>query len=256
MPKGGEKPSYLDYLNQFNLWLESNALPGNAQLMYFKLLNIFNRAGWPEQVRVDTLRMMQMIDSMDKRTVYRARDKLAEAGFITYEKGVKGKPTLFTLLFIECKKPTESGTESGTKSSTKYSTKNGTRNGTHIKTLEEDQEKDSIPPKSPRGDTAPPVDFEGAGFGAGLQEALGEWLSYKRERREGYRPTGLKSLVTQIKNAAGEYGDSAVIGVIQLSMSSGYKGIVFDRLKGQSRAQGKMKDPIPDYKNTNREWSL
>ena len=38
--------TYLDYLNGFNRWLESGNLPGGSQLMYFKLLNVFNRAGW------------------------------------------------------------------------------------------------------------------------------------------------------------------------------------------------------------------
>lgn len=193
-----------------------------------------------------------MIDSTDKRTVYRARDKLAEAGFITYEKGVKGKPTLFTLRFIGCKNTTESGT----KYSTKSSTKSGTQNGTHIKTLEKDLDKDNIPPKSPQGETAPAVGRDNTGFSPRLQEAFEQWLSYKRERRESYKPTGLRSLVAQIRNAAGEYGDSAVIGVIQQSMSSGYKGIVFDRLKVQNRGQSTVRDPIPDYENSNKEWSL
>ena len=53
--------TYIDYLNDFNRWLESGNLPGGSQLMYFKLLNVFNRAGWPEYVQVDNLRMMLMI---------------------------------------------------------------------------------------------------------------------------------------------------------------------------------------------------
>lgn len=137
--------TYIDRLNAFNRWLESSALPGNAQLMYFKLLNVFNRAGWPESVQIDTLRLMQMTDIADKRTVYRARDKLAEAGFISFQKGTKGNPTRFTL--IECKNPTEYGTEN----STECSTKNGTANGTHIKTKNK-RKKKNIPP-SPQGGT-------------------------------------------------------------------------------------------------------
>lgn len=34
--------TYIDYLNDFNRWLESGNLPGGSQLMYFKLLNVFN----------------------------------------------------------------------------------------------------------------------------------------------------------------------------------------------------------------------
>lgn len=136
--------TYIDRLNAFNRWLESNALPGNAQLMYFKLLNVFNRAGWPESVQIDTMRLMQMLDLADKRTVYRARDKLAESGFISFQKGSKGKPTRFTL--IECKFPTEYGTKYGTK----YSTENSTTNGTYIKNKKEKKRK-NIPPNPPGG---------------------------------------------------------------------------------------------------------
>ena len=66
--------TYIDYLNDFNRWLESGNLPGGSQLMYFKLLNVFNRAGWPEYVQVDNLRMMLMIGVESKQAVVRARE--------------------------------------------------------------------------------------------------------------------------------------------------------------------------------------
>ena len=69
------------------------------------------------------------------------------------------------------------------------------------------------------------------GFGDELREAVEDWLSYKRERRESYKPTGHKLLLSQIANKANEYGESAVAEVIRTSISSGYKGIVFDRLR-------------------------
>ena len=90
--------TYIDYLNNFNRWLESGNLPGGSQLMYFKLLNVFNRAGWPEYVRVDNLRMMLMIGVESKQAVVRARDKLAEAGFIEFQKGKKGSPNRYYLV--------------------------------------------------------------------------------------------------------------------------------------------------------------
>ena len=76
--------------------------------------------------------------------------------------------------------------------------------------------------------TPSPDDY---GFSPPLLGAVEDWLSYKAERRESYKPTGLKSMLTQVQKAAAEYGDAAVIGVIRDSMASGYRGITFDRLR-------------------------
>lgn len=89
--------TYIDYLNRFNQWLESNALPASSQLMFYKLLYVFNRAGWPEYVGVDNLRLMLMIEAKSEKTAIRARDKLVEAGFISYKKGKKNSPNLYAI---------------------------------------------------------------------------------------------------------------------------------------------------------------
>jgi hypothetical protein len=75
-----------------------------------------------------------------------------------------------------------------------------------------------------------------AGWSAELQVAVRDWLSYKKEKRQGYKETGLKSLLSQIRHEADEHGDEAVIQVIRTSMSSNYQGIVFDRIQGKRRS--------------------
>lgn len=87
---------------------------------------------------------------------------------------------------------------------------------------------------SPDGENAP--ELENCGFSPALRAAIEDWLAYKRERREAYKPTGLKALLTQISSAASAHGDAAVIGVIRQSMGSGYKGITLDRLGHSSIA--------------------
>lgn len=87
---------------------------------------------------------------------------------------------------------------------------------------------------SPDGENAP--ELENCGFSPALRAAVEDWLAYKRERREAYKPTGLKALLTQISSAASAHGDAAVIGVIRQSMGSGYKGITLDRLGHSSIA--------------------
>lgn len=94
--------TYIDRLNSFNRWLESNALPGNAQLMYFRLLNVFNRAGWPESVQIDNRRLMTLADMRSEKTAILARDKLASAGLLHYEKGRKGRPNRYFLTDLPC----------------------------------------------------------------------------------------------------------------------------------------------------------
>ena len=91
--------------------------------------------------------------------------------------------------------------------------------------------------------TPPPPSVDEMGYSPELSEAVKDWLSYKKEKRENYKLTGLKTLLTQIKQYAEKYGNKAVIDLIHESMSSNYKGIVFDRL---SKARGApKKDAFP-----------
>lgn len=69
------------------------------------------------------------------------------------------------------------------------------------------------------------------GFCPELEEAVLSWLWYKRERREGYKPTGLAKLLTQIEREARDYGAAAVVDVMGKSMSANYQGIIWDWLR-------------------------
>ena len=214
--------TYIEYLNEFNQWLESGTLPGNSQLMYFKFLNLFNRAGWPEYVQVDNLRLMSMIGTKTKKTAIQARDKLVDAGFIAYGKGCKGCPYSYKLGY-RCKKGTLNDTLTGT------------LNDTHIKTKTKTKTK-NIPP------CIPPDDFSPA-----LSAAFANWLQYKREKRQDYKPTGLQSLVTKVQRAAETYGEQAVIDLIGECMANNWQGIIFDRLGGgRTQRPPSFNAPVPD----------
>ena len=93
------------------------------------------------------------------------------------------------------------------------------------------------------------------GFSHELEAAVTDWLTYKQERRESYKPTGLKSMLTQIQKAAAEYGNAAVIDVIRDSMASGYQGIVFDRLKKGGNAGGAGRNTGESAK-PKRDWGI
>ena len=85
------------------------------------------------------------------------------------------------------------------------------------------------PPKPPKGDFEEKA-IRDRGFDPAVGAAVLEWLRYKRERGEGYRPTGLKNLLGRIARMTELYGAGAVADAIEQSMAANWQGIVWDRL--------------------------
>lgn len=67
-------------------------------------------------------------------------------------------------------------------------------------------------------------------FSEPMQETLREWLKYKAERRESYKPTGLKKLIAEVKGKLSLYQETAVISLIDECMANGWRGIIWDKL--------------------------
>ena len=103
---------------------------------------------------------------------------------------------------------------------------------------ESENEKGSVSP-------VPPLDV----FSSELQSAFSDWLIYKAERREAYKPTGLRNLQSEVRSNAEKYGDQAVAAVIRTSMSCGYRGIVFDRLQERRQQTTQRVRTSVDYEN-------
>lgn len=82
-------------------------------------------------------------------------------------------------------------------------------------------------------------------FGEELQGAVDEWIKYKSERREPYKPTGLRNLKSTIRNNAATYGEAAVAELIRTCMAANWKGIIFDRLKNAPANGAKPKKAAP-----------
>ena len=78
----------------------------------------------------------------------------------------------------------------------------------------------------------PDPDFSKTNFSIRMIAKIEEWLQYKKERRETYKPTGLASLITEIQNNVNRFGEQPVIDLIGTCMANGYRGIIFDRLNG------------------------
>lgn len=214
--------TYIDYLNDFHRWLKSNFLPGNSRLLYYSLLSVFNEAGWPESIQVDNYRLMSMVDTRTERVAISARDKLIDAGFVEYSKGKKRSPNTYYLKKYTPQKVSEIDSVSISESVSVSGSDSVPKTVSHIKTKK--KTKSNISP-------LPPLDD----FGQELQEAVMDWLSYKAEKSQAYKPTGLKMLVAKIKNHADKYGEAAVADLIRECMASNWQGIIFDRLKDRQK---------------------
>jgi len=58
-----------------------------------------------------------------------------------------------------------------------------------------------------------------------LKENIDLWLSYKKEKKQTYKDTGLKVLLDKIQKQVEEYGEQYVIDSINFSMANNYQGI-------------------------------
>lgn len=88
-------------------------------------------------------------------------------------------------------------------------------------------------------------------FSKSVANAVSDWLAYKTERREGYKPVGLKSLLTEIEHQVQQHGDQAVCDVIRLSMANNWRGIVWDRIQQKQEKQNVFGNQLNDF---DREW--
>ena len=104
--------NYLAEIIAFERWLETNYLPISSQLLWYKMMNYFNRSGWSEWVIVDNLRLMAAMSMGREATLIKARDELIKAGRIIYQKGKKGSPNKYKMVYFTFKNVVESGVQS------------------------------------------------------------------------------------------------------------------------------------------------
>ena len=73
--------------------------------------------------------------------------------------------------------------------------------------------------------------FTGRSFSPQMQDKLTEWLKYKSERRESYKPTGLKSFLSEVENKLKTHVEDEIIDLIGVCMGNNWRGIIWDKLK-------------------------
>ena len=107
----------------FYRWLETNHLQIQSQLLFLKLIHLFNMSSWSEWLAVDNQRMMSLVQTKREQTFIDWRGRLIEKKLIFYKKGKKGSPNKYKLndeiTFInEAKSVVKSVVKTGVQSAT------------------------------------------------------------------------------------------------------------------------------------------
>lgn len=85
-----------------------------------------------------------------------------------------------------------------------------------------------------------------------LLEYIKSWLEYKKERnRFTYKEKGLRTLLKTASEKSKQFGDDAVAKAIDESISSGYQGIIWDKLSsGRRKEQSGDRDVLSEWRNS------
>lgn len=80
-----------------------------------------------------------------------------------------------------------------------------------------------------------------------VKEKVREWVTYKSERKEGYKSQGFKSLLSQISNKVQEIGIRRVCHSIDVSMASNWAGIHYDTDRDNKSHTGSPADIVDSW---------
>lgn len=82
-------------------------------------------------------------------------------------------------------------------------------------------------------------------FEPDLHRAVKDWIKYKTEKGQAYKPTGLNSFLVQVQKHAQKHGNKIIIELINDCMANNWAGVAWDRLdnaKNQNTAKSRAEE--------------
>ena len=227
---------YLHEINAFYDWLETNTLSPNAIALWHALMAVNNKCFWQAEFAAAQSVLSQKAGIEGRTSFYRARNELVQKNLITAKERGGKRASAYSIHSLVFQCGTQYGTQSGTQGGTQCGTQHGTQGGTITsyptdtqKTNTKTKTKTSPGTRTRATDTSAQLDA--CELSPDLRERVEDWLRYKSEKGKGYKPTGLKALLTTIQHQAATHGVAAVVECIGESMSNGWQGIIWDRIK-------------------------
>lgn len=122
--------NYIELINHFWQLADINGYTSAESNVYFRLLDICNRLGWPRTFQLTNVRLA-VLTGLNERTIIAARSRLEECGLIRFTKGEHNRvaPTysLPEKIDNQWTFPTDNTTENTVKNTAKNDTYNKTK---------------------------------------------------------------------------------------------------------------------------------
>ena len=259
--------NYILEIKAFYDWLEVNQLSTSAIVLWHALMHIANKTGWQDTFAVATV-VLSTKTGLKKDALYNARVALQNKGLISFKVRTGNQSAIYKINSFMSVIPTQVPTQTPTQVPTQTPSIN--------KQNKTKQNNNINPPNPPSGEVQQAALGEQKTkqqelrqelkairnsfvFPEALHKKVNDWLMYKKEKRQPYKPKGLQSLLSQIKNQCSQHGEQAVIQVIDMSMANNYEGILWAKIaegkKGQVQtASNPKQNRFVNYEQ--RQWNF
>ena len=93
--------NYIYEINRFHRYLSTHNLSTSSQLLWFKLMDLFNSQKWSEEwISLSNQRLMFILQTTSEKTAIRARNGLIDANLIYYTPGTKSSPGKYKMNYF------------------------------------------------------------------------------------------------------------------------------------------------------------
>lgn len=213
--------NYIIEIKGFYDLLLTNKLSTGQIALWHALMHINNKCAWVEWFTVSN-QTLELLTGTSRQAIVKNRNILKQKNILDFK--INGtKATSYMLNSIQ------DGLQDSCLNSLQDSLQDSCRDSLPLNKLNINQTKRKIDTNVSKEISHEDI-FSDRTFSDTMKDKLTEWFSYKSERKEPYKPTGLKSFLSQIENKLGEYDEADIISAIDNSMANNWKGIFYDKL--------------------------
>lgn len=232
--------NYITEIKAFYDQLETNSLPTPAIVLWHALMHINNKTGWQPEFAV-AVSVLEVKTGLNVSAIKRARNALVQAGLIEWKKRKGNQAAVYKMVSLQSKNTPCFEPQNEPENEPETSPHTEPQAGPINKQNKTKQNNNPLPPKGSKTKNQEEeweTLVEQRSLSAPLKAKVLEWLRYKAERKELYKPTGLKSFLTEMENKAREYAEGDIISLINECMANNWRGIIWDKIKGKENKKG------------------